>query len=147
MNKASCAFTCRRCGLCCQGEGGIVLTLQDQERLSAYLNMPVARFLAEMTEIRGGKATLRSAGEDAYCLFFKDGCSIHPARPDICRAWPFFKGNLEDDASWEMIQDYCPGVNPEASHEEFARQGLAYLKERGLVKKRADDAPEALTLE
>lgn len=146
MSEASCAFTCRRCGHCCQGEGGIVLTHRDQERLSAHLGMSVERLLAEMAETRGGKVTLRS-GEDAYCLFFKDGCSIHQARPDICRAWPFFKGNLEDDASWEMIQDYCPGVNPEASHEEFARQGLAYLKEHGLVKKRADDAPEALTLE
>lgn len=145
MNKNASAFTCRRCGHCCQGQGGIVLTLRDQERLSAHLGLSLERFLSEIAETRGGKISLRT-GEDDFCLFFKEGCSVHPARPDICRAWPFFKGNLEDAISWEMIQDYCPGVNPESSHEEFVRQGREYLEQHGLMKKRAPDAPEALTL-
>ncbi len=145
MSDDSSAFTCRRCGHCCQGQGGIVLAANDQERLCAHFGLSLARFLEAMTETRGGKVSLR-AGEDGYCLLYKDGCSAHAARPDICRAWPFFKGNLEDEISWEMVQEYCPGINPKAGHEAFVRQGLEYLARGGLVKKRAPDAPEALTL-
>lgn len=139
------AFTCQRCGHCCRGQGGIVLTAADVDRLAAHLGRDRAAFLAEMTETRHGKTYLK-CGQDDYCLFFSDGCGIHPARPDICRAWPFFRGNLIDAVSWEMIQSDCPGVNPEAGHEAFRRQGLVYLRDKGLARAPGGDAPAALVL-
>lgn len=123
-----------------------MLTAKDQERLRAHFGLSLEAFLKEMAETRGGKVLLRT-GADGFCLLFDEGCSAHQARPDICRAWPFFKGNLEDASSWEMIQEYCPGINPKAGHAEFARQGREYLEQNGLTKKRSPDAPEALTLE
>ena len=127
------AFVCRQCGHCCQGEGGIVLAPFDQERLSGHLELPMAVFQEVYTKWDNGKSFLRT-GPDGYCIFYQNGCNVHPARPDICRAWPYFRGNLIDPASWELIQDYCPGVNLKVGHSEFARQGLAYLREHGLVK-------------
>ena len=59
--------------------------------------------------------------------------------PDVCRAWPFFRGNLVDADSWGMALDYCPGINPEAGHAAFVREGLRYLRENGLE---GDDAPD-----
>jgi hypothetical protein len=81
----------------------------------------------------GGKYRLKSR-DDGYCVFFVQGrgCGVHPARPDICRAWPFFRGNLIDVVSWEMAQAFCPGINGNVPHEEFVRQGLHYLRDQGI---------------
>lgn len=129
------AFECRMCGHCCHGVGGIVLTDKDEKRLAAHLGIPVDEMLARYTELRNGKVSILT-GEDGYCVFFhhEKGCGVHPGRPDVCRAWPFFRGNLVDKTSWEMIQEYCPGVNPEAGHEEFVRQGREYLRREDLSR-------------
>ncbi|WP_243546060.1 YkgJ family cysteine cluster protein [Pseudodesulfovibrio tunisiensis] len=139
------AFECRMCGHCCQGKGGIVMTEKDQVRLAAHLGISVDELLEKYTESRGGKYHL-TVGDDLYCIFFKHGlgCGVHPGRPDVCRAWPFFRGNLVDKTSWEMIQDYCPGVNPDASHEEFVRQGREYLHEEDLLRYAPGVSPNAL---
>jgi len=141
------AFDCKRCGHCCQGEGGIVLTLRDRERLAAHLALSVADMLAQFAEKAGPKQRLRS-GPDGFCVFFRqgEGCGIHPGRPDICRAWPFFRGNLVDASSWEMIQTDCPGVDKAAGHRAFVNQGLKYLYEHGLVHEPGPDTPHALVL-
>lgn len=145
MSKA--AFECQRCGHCCQGVGGIVLTAHDRERLAGHLGLPVPAMLEQFAERAGGKLRLR-AGEDGYCVFFRHGagCGVHPGRPDICRAWPYFRGNLVDATSWEMIQTDCPGVNEAAGHEAFVRQGVEYLCEHGLIHDPGPEAPHALVL-
>lgn len=137
------AFECRMCGHCCHGEGGIIMSAKDQKRLAEYLNISVEELLDQHSEFRNGKASLRT-GDDGFCIFFREGCSVHPGRPDICRAWPFFRGNLVDTLSWEMIQEYCPGVNPKAGHVEFVRQGKEYLRNEKLLRYDPDTDPNAL---
>lgn len=137
------AFTCRRCGHCCQGEGGIVLSGRDIDRLAGHLGLSAAAMLARYGEYVAGKHRL-TTGDDQACVFYDQGCSIHPARPDVCRAWPFFRGNIIDPESHAMAAEDCPGINPEASHAAFARQGAHYLHSRGLARKRGPDTPEAL---
>jgi len=137
------AFECRRCGDCCQGRGGIVLMQKDVIRLSRHLNFSRDEFLSRHTTIEHNKVLLNS-GPDGYCVFYEQGCGVHPARPDICRAWPFFRGNLIDETSWEMALDYCPGINRQAGHAEFKRQGLIYLRDQGMGADQSDDAPHAL---
>jgi Fe-S-cluster containining protein len=141
----SSAFNCQMCGHCCEGEGGIILGQRDRERLAAFLGLGVEMMLARYARDLHGKPCVRT-GEDGYCVFFKrgKGCTVHPGRPDICRAWPFFRGNLMDENSWIMIQEYCPGVNPETGFAEFVRQGRQYLVDNGLVK--SDPACEAVAL-
>ena len=140
------AFSCRMCGHCCEGVGGIVLTDKDQRRLAAHLSLTVAELLERHAELRGGKHQLL-CGENGYCVFYDQGCGVHVARPDVCRAWPFFRGNLVDETSWEMVQEYCPGVNPHVQHAEFVRQGGEYLVREGLCCKCSDESPNALTPE
>lgn len=119
------------------------MTDKDCTRLAKHLGITVEELLSTHVVHRGGKRHLKT-GADGYCFFFKEGCGVHPGRPDICRAWPYFRGNLIDSMSWEMIQDYCPGVNPKAGHAEFVRQGKRYLREEDLLRYDPDNSPNAL---
>ncbi|OIO01294.1 MAG: hypothetical protein AUJ49_07960 [Desulfovibrionaceae bacterium CG1_02_65_16] len=141
------AFDCKRCGHCCHGEGGIVLTGRDRQRLAEHLGLSVEDMLLRYAEHAGEKLRLR-AGEDGFCVFFLQGvgCGVHPGRPDICRAWPYFRGNLVDRASWEMIQSDCPGVASAAGHEAFVQQGVDYLYDNDLVHEPGTETPRALVL-
>ena len=141
------AFSCQMCGQCCTGEGGIVLSRSDRERLAAFLDLPLDIFEARYTLQGGGTFTLTTK-EDGSCIFFTpgSGCGVHSVKPEICRAWPFFLGNLRDELSWRMAQDSCPGINPRVSHEEFVRQGLAYLHARGLLQDSGQDGASSLQI-
>lgn len=141
------AFTCAMCGQCCQGIGGIVVTLKEQVRLAQYLGLELDRFLDQHTHERDGKRHVNT-GPDKYCVFFLQdkGCGVHPAKPDVCRAWPFFRGNLLDEISLAMAKEYCPGINPSTNHSEFLRQGMIYLTSRGLITAVAPNQPNALVL-
>ncbi len=143
MASENSAFACRQCGHCCEGEGGIILASKDQIRLADHLGLTLDAFLERFSRPSGDKAQLDSR-PDGFCIFFDQGCTVHPARPDICRAWPFFRGNLLDASSWELSLEYCPGINPKVSHETFAREGLNYLQENALGHDGDTDAPNAL---
>lgn len=140
-------FDCKMCGHCCQGRGGIVASASECERLATYLGLSVGAFCEAYTEWQGVKRVLRSR-EDGFCIFFdpEKACTVHPAKPDVCRAWPFFRGNLVDEVSWELAQDYCPGIRAASGHAEFARQGVAYLVENGLTKQGRPDEANALKI-
>lgn len=128
------SFSCKRCGDCCHGKGGIILGKKDLKRLCAYFQLDVEEFLDKYTENHHEKACL-TVGEDGYCSFFKKdvGCGIHDVRPDVCRAWPYFRGNLIDEVSFEMAKLDCHGINKNILHIEFAQKGFLYLKENGLL--------------
>ena len=127
-------FTCRMCGQCCRGEGGIVVSPKDLLRITCALNMSAEEFAAKYGEMRGGKLQIRT-GEDGFCIFFAEGkgCTVHAGKPDVCRAWPFFRGNIVDPDSLEMAKDFCPGIDKNCTHAEFARAGRAYLAKHGLL--------------
>ena len=120
-----------------------MLTRKDQKRLADHLGLPLEAFLLAHTSCHGHKVQL-GVREDGFCVFFADGCGIHAARPDVCRAWPYFRGNLLDASSWELSLEYCPGINPKVSHGVFARQGLAYLQDNALGHSGDAGAPNAL---
>lgn len=148
MSEAVQSFDCQRCGHCCHGVGGIVMTAGDRARLAAHLGLSEEEMLTRHAERAGEKFRLK-VGPDGYCVFFRQGlgCAEHPGRPDICRAWPFFRGNLIDAVSWEMIQTDCKGVNAQSGHRVFVEQGLAYLREHGLVHAPGPESPLALVLD
>ncbi len=139
-------FNCRMCGECCRGAGGIVLSQKDIERLAGHLDLSISTFLQQYAEHKNGKYRLK-VGLDEYCVFFRQGCNVHDAKPDICRAWPFFKGNIVDPYSFAMAKEYCPGIHPEASHEAFAAEGMAFLREEGLLCDDHDGGASALCIE
>ncbi|MEA4857065.1 MAG: YkgJ family cysteine cluster protein [Solidesulfovibrio sp.] len=137
------AFTCRRCGHCCHGEGGIVMAERDIIRLADHLHLEPAVMLSRYARFVSGKYRL-IAGGDGSCVFYSDGCGVHPGRPDVCRAWPYFRGNIIDADSHAMAAEDCPGINRAVPHAEFARQGREYLARHGLSRPRGDGVPEAL---
>lgn len=127
-------FECTMCGQCCEGEGGIVLGPRDLERISQGLELSPEAFLDAYGVRRNGKWQVRT-GDDGKCIFFRDskGCSVHPLRPDVCRAWPFFRGNMLDPESLHLSKEYCPGIRSDATFKEFVAEGAAYLEENDLV--------------
>lgn len=135
MNET--VFECQKCGACCEGRGGIVLGPADIARIATLLGIGTGllreRYLCESN----GKTVART-GADGFCIFFKknSGCTVHHGKPDICRAWPFFRGNLKDPVSLEMAKAFCPGINSRVSHLQFRDEGLRWLLKEKLL---ADD--------
>jgi Fe-S-cluster containining protein len=147
-NAPEAVFDCLMCGVCCEGRGGIVVSDKDLERLCRHLALGPEAFEREWGERRGGKLHVR-AGEDGYCVFFVKGrgCRVHEAKPDICRAWPFFRGNLLDEESFALAKADCPGISRHCGHESFAREGLGYLLREGLAGGGGEDEAAALRLD
>lgn len=127
-------FSCQCCGHCCEGAGGIVVGQEDLARLCGHLALSPEALEAQYGERRGGKLHIR-AGEDGQCIFFVagKGCAVHTAKPNICRAWPYFRGNLVDGTSLALAKEFCPGIPRALTLESFREQGLEYLQRRGLV--------------
>jgi len=145
VKKTKSAFVCQICGQCCQGSGGIVATLKEQQRMADYLGMDISGFQMMYVQRKGDKFFIRN-NDQGWCIFFNTGkgCTVHPAKPRTCRAWPFFRGNLMDESSFEMAREYCPGIDPDTDFEEFVRLGVKYLQEHGLGQELEDDAGNAL---
>ena len=141
------AFDCRMCGHCCEGKGGIVVSPSDLQRLCDFLRMPADAVIAAYGEQAGDKLKIR-CGEDGYCIFFRQGkgCIVHEGKPSIYKAWPFFRGNIEDPESLALAKDFCPGINPDISHEDFAREGMAYLEKERLLASDTRTEANALIL-
>lgn len=131
--KTEPVFDCRMCGICCEGKGGIVVSPKDLERICAFLHMDATAFESEYGIVHNGKLKVRT-GDDGNCVFFVGGkgCSVHEGKPDICRAWPFFRGNMVDPESLHMAKDFCPGIRKDASHTDFVIEGRKYLQEHSL---------------
>lgn len=129
-------FTCRMCGQCCRGKGGIVVSPTDLVRITRALGLTPGEFRSRYGEERGGKLQIRT-GEDGACIFFREGrgCTVHEGKPDVCRAWPFFRGNIVDPGSLAMAKEFCPGIRPDVDHATFAAEGIHYLKKHHLLAK------------
>ncbi len=138
-------FQCTLCGICCKGQGGIIVTKKEIDRIAKFLGLDNKEFEEKFLEKEDSNKYSIKIKEDGYCIFFdKDRrCTIHPVKPNICIAWPFFKGNLEDENSFEMAKEYCPGIKKEIDFEQFKREGIKYLKEKQLISQQ-EDGPNAL---
>lgn len=141
------AFNCTMCGQCCQGKGGIVATLEEQISMAAFLGLELDNFQAKYMRKSGEKSFVRT-GSDELCLFFEEGkgCWVHPVKPSLCRAWPFFRGNLMDESSFEMARQYCAGINKHVSFAEFVRQGIDYLEQHKLSGEHNSSPANALDI-
>ncbi len=138
-------FECQMCGHCCQGCGGIVINSPEQERIASFLHISTAELFSQYLEARNSKPCIKTC-KDEFCIFFHSdkGCAIHAVKPDVCQAWPFFRGNLMDKLSFELAKEYCPGIKPDSTHKEFLRRGVNYLSKNGLAADPEEGAPNAL---
>ncbi len=112
-------FQCRRCSDCCHGEGGIYLEAQEVEPAACILEMEPQAFIERYLRREGERFAVR-CDEKGWCLLLgPQGCLIHGAKPAICRRWPFFPALLNDPGAFEEAKLACPGIDPQASHQEF----------------------------
>ncbi len=48
--------------------------------------------------------------DDGCCLFYGNGCRIYAVRPQQCRSYPFWLGNLRSKRRWHTAMRACPGI-------------------------------------
>lgn len=106
------AFSCTRCGACCTGAPGYVwVTAEEIERLAAFRGEALEQFSARFVRLVGQRYSLiEKPGGD--CIFWdkERGCTVYPARPDQCRAWPFWPENVARRRDWDRVCTVCPGA-------------------------------------
>lgn len=97
--------------------------------MSSYLGVTAEDFREKYCRtVRWGSADRLSLREkENYdCVFWENGCSIYPARPLQCAAYPFWPQNLSSAEDWENESALCPGMN-QGSH--YSRNQIEELLE------------------
>ena len=115
MVKADC-HGCKGCHACCTGMGdSIVLNPLDMWRLTRALGCPFQQLLAlgkiELHIVDGCiLPNLAMTGTEEHCSFLDaDGrCSVHSARPDICRLFPLGRVYEGEDFHYFLQSGECP---------------------------------------
>ena len=113
-------FSCTRCGACCSGADNLVMVSPEEiERVAAETGRSpdaVAGPYPEQIETGdGGSITFEWALRKnvAGCSLFSGGrCIAYPARPWICRTYPFMLDGTR------LIVSACPGIGGEISPED-----------------------------
>jgi len=103
-------FECRQCGACCTGDPGTVYVNSDEiERIAEYFSVGVSDFIdGYLYPIKEGHSIKEHS--DGRCLFYDNGCTIYPVRPEQCRTFPFWFENLRSSKKWKRTSDQCPGI-------------------------------------
>jgi Fe-S-cluster containining protein len=105
---------CTQCANCCR-VATVKVSERDVERLSRFLRMAPAAFVAEYTTESEDEGMILSRTDEAGCVFL-DGteCTVYDARPDICQRFPHVVRGNGSIASrmWQFIDRacYCPIV-------------------------------------
>ena len=107
--KPSDIFSCKRCGDCCKGYGGTFVTHREIKAIAGYINTDFGRFIDEKCQMSGERPIL-AQGDNGYCIFWDEACTIHPVKPRMCKAWPFIESVLIDVNNWHIMAALCPGI-------------------------------------
>ncbi|MBU0674574.1 MAG: YkgJ family cysteine cluster protein [Proteobacteria bacterium] len=110
-------FRCKQCGYCCHGETTVSLTQNDVERLVDYLRLPLEEVTRKYLRITDNVIQMQTV--DGHCIFFRDGCTVHPGKPWRCREWPLHPSIMKDTSNFEAIKKSCPGITRDHSYDEF----------------------------
>jgi hypothetical protein len=111
-------FACTRCGHCCSGGHGCVWLAEGEiERLAAALGMQPEAFarlhVREALDPRTGERRLALLeGADGRCTLLEGRatCRAYAARPEHCRAFPYWPAVLAGGEGFEAARSTCPGI-------------------------------------
>lgn len=107
-------FECTQCGACCRGPGYTLVSLEEQKVLAAHLNISLEQFREYYTTlVEGGRRILKDSPHGEYCTFLDsetNQCSVHEARPQQCRTFPFWRHHFESEGNWGLLGQQCEGV-------------------------------------
>jgi uncharacterized protein len=123
-------FQCQPgCTECCRRRGFVYLTEDDLLRAADFLGMPPQAFERKYVYRTRNLLRLRTP-RDSRCHFLEaGGCSIHPAKPTQCRAFPFWPELVESRREWQKAKAYCPGIGQGPLVQiETARQEAANMR-------------------
>lgn len=107
-------FTCTRCGDCCKGYGGTYVGPEDIAAIAAFIHSDPPGVVERYCRASGGKYLLAQR-DDGYCIFWDQGCAIHPVKPRLCRHWPFIESVVTDPLNWTIMAGFCPGMRRDVS--------------------------------
>jgi Fe-S-cluster containining protein len=122
-------FECQPgCTACCEQQGFVYLTEEDITRLAKYVKLTQTAFEVRYVYRTKNQRRLR-VPRHAQCEFLKDGgCSVHPAKPLQCRAFPFWP-ELLNKRGWEKTGKWCPGIGKgKLINIQLARETAAEMK-------------------
>jgi Fe-S-cluster containining protein len=104
-------FTCQpNCIKCCDQKGFVYLSETDLLRAAAYVQMEPAEFESKYVYRTRNLLRLRKPANSQCHFLMANGCSIHPAKPTQCRAFPFWPELVENRVNWNETAKYCPGI-------------------------------------
>lgn len=86
----------------------------------AHLNLSREE-IAEKYWRRNGN-TIQMKIVDGHCVFYNNGCTIHPGKPWRCTQWPLHPSILDSEENFEIIKESCPGISRKLSYGEFCRK-------------------------
>lgn len=112
-------FECKRCGYCCHGETTVSLTDDDLQRMVKHIGLPKEKVIEKYLRITGKVVQMKVV--DGHCIFYDNGCTVHPGRPWRCAEWPLHPSILKDSANFEAINRSCPGINGDIGYERFCQ--------------------------
>ena len=117
MSENQNIFQCRQCGHCCHGETTVSLDGDDFDRLVKHLHMPADEVKEKYLRVSGNVIQMKTV--DGHCIFYNEGCTIHPGKPWRCSEWPLHPSMLTDKNNFESIRQSCPGIKGELGYETF----------------------------
>lgn len=135
--KSKIPFKCTLCGNCCRNLE-IVLTSFDILEAACFLKISTLEFCEKYVAFHIGQnshlpiAMLKHI-QHGECAFLKERkCSIHPARPSVCRLYPLgrvtrcdLKKGTTEDVYFMQKHQKCPGINSGhgTTFEKFSKAG------------------------
>ena len=107
----SVRFTCQPgCTNCCEQKGFVYLTEDDLKRAAAFVEMTPRAFEKKYVYRTAHEMRFRKPRQKQCPFLLDTGCSIHPAKPAQCRAFPFWPEMLSSRRKWNRTARYCPGI-------------------------------------
>lgn len=82
-----------------------------------YLRLSPEEVFRRYLRVNGNVVQMKIV--EGHCIFFRDGCTIHPGKPWRCGQWPLHPSILADEANLSAIRASCPGLNRDLEYQEF----------------------------
>lgn len=120
------AYTCNRCSLCCRAYS-IRVNPYETARLARFLGISTGEFLAKHTQSEG--IELRRDADFTCSFLGPEGCSVHPARPMVCRLYPL--GRHLDANARETFSTLSPQPGSKGVYGEGGRTIAEFLAGQG----------------
>lgn len=111
--KDGLKFKCTGCGHCCTGSPGHVWVDElEIKRMAKFLKISVEMFVKRYTRRVQDRLSLLEHSKTYDCVFLKDKkCTLYEARPQQCRAFPWWPENLSSLKNWKEAAKSCEGID------------------------------------